>query len=74
MNIATDGNGLVPLRRRSMVANSRIMGAALGSIIATIMMPHIASISTKWDAVQPVAIGIAISGMDMECMPAPDRR
>jgi hypothetical protein len=39
--------GEPPRRRRSMVAKRSTMGAALGSIMATIMTAHIASISAK---------------------------
>ena len=75
MNFVTAEKGDAPCRRRSMVANSRIVGAALGSIMATIIMLHIANISAKYDDVQIVA-GNIVSGIDMDVapMPASNRR
>ena len=54
---------------RLMVANSRIMGAALGTIIAIIITHHIANISNAW-AGDHGSGSIGMSAMLMS-MPAP---
>ena len=63
------------LARFATEENSRIIGAAEGSIIATIITHHIMNISTACAGDQPGVSAVSI-GVDMEgiSMPAPVNR
>jgi hypothetical protein len=75
VNIAVAGSGDPSLLLRSIVAKRRMKGAAVGNIIATIIVTHIKSINAKRLGVQAALIGMAWSTIDMdwESMPAPNK-